>query len=145
MAVKKEDTPKFELIKFYGNWADEMDVHSFTVKPLGFLEELVTLSEEYLKEAEEIELHVGSNEIIYFSKENPDHPYRSTVKSTFQAEEISSEDRETLVKLFNLKDAFVFNIDVFGRLAENLLSGLSLKDEEILKSYPLIHKELFEE
>ena len=30
----------YELVKFHANWADELDINSFSIKPEGYLKEL---------------------------------------------------------------------------------------------------------
>lgn len=139
MAAKKEE---FELITFYGNWADEMDIQSFNIKPKGYLKELISMSKLVFKSHKEIEIYVGTNEIIYFTEEDPENPYRDTLRSTLSATEIPEKDKNVIEKYFDISTSS-FNIDVLEKIADILVDLLPKEDSDI-KVFPLLLSHLSE-
>lgn len=125
---------EYELIKFYDNWADEMDIYSFYLRPKGFFEKLKEVVNKYFKYEDSLELYVGTNEEITYGS-------ASEVLNSFYVTNISEEEAKTIKKLFNIDtSSYPYGIDTIECLLDTVLEyseGLEsyfLNDEESTKT-----------
>lgn len=113
---------EYELIKFYDNWSDEMDIYYFCLRPEGFFEKFEEVVNEYFKFEDSLELHIGSNEEI---------TYRSA------SEVLNSFEAKNIKNLFNIDtSSYSYGIDTLEPYIKDFLDyseGLEsyfLNDEE---------------
>ena len=106
---------EYELIKFYDNWADEMDIYSFCLRPKGFFKKFEEVVNKYFEFEDSLELYVGSNEEIVYES-------ASEVLNSFYVENISKEEATTIKKLFNIEiGSYSYGINILESLLDPIL------------------------
>ena len=112
----------YELLEFKANWADELDVYAFYIKPLGFYEEFSNIMENYFKKNIFLKTYIGSNQSIKISKDN--------FWEIFTSQTLNKKEYEVLTKLFPQKE---FGSDVLDHILDVVIDTIP---EEDLKYYP---------
>lgn len=131
----------YELIKFYGNWADELNIYSFSIKPKGYIKEVFKILEEYFKNNNELSFYCGSNQKLIF--ENLEE-----VSENFVVTEITEEDSNTLKNLFDLNNTFTFNFNIlYSLISYSVDDSSSNMDSNFFneKDFPITYSSYCEE
>ena len=95
--------PLFErylLVKFSGNWADEMDIDGFWIATQEQWEKYQRQWHEWFSNGDSFEWYIGTNESIEFEDYDDFMSY-------FDAEEISMNDATILQRHFRIQFGFV--------------------------------------
>ena len=128
---------EYELIKFSSNWADEMDITAFYIKPKGYLKELLSLQEIIFKRQPVFTIYVGSNQDITFTEKEDIGSGHDTFENSFSSQEMSLEEKNIFDKFF--KDlSRGFGEDVLYNIEESLFD---VEDLDFINptDYPAFH------
>ena len=89
------------MIQFKVNWADEMNIFGYAIMPWTEWHEEKQIAKTFLKEVEEWEVGIGTNQSIYF------HGYKDWV-SCFQVTELSNHVALAMLAALNEKESHIF-------------------------------------
>lgn len=128
---------EYELIKFSSNWADEMDIRTFYIKPKGYLKELLSLQERMFKNRPVFTIYVGSNQEITFTEKENRSSSHDTFENSFSSQQMTLEEKNIFDKFFkNLNRGF--GKDILYNIEESVFD---VEDLDFINptDYPAFH------
>ena len=120
LTVGKDD---YLLVEWSGNWADEMDLSSFSVMRG---EEWNNTVEMLKKQEDEFEKYIGTNEELRYDN-------GEELLSEFTVSKITKEDYDSVIKLFGGRhdEAGIFDFDYFGEDEEYYDDDENPEDDDV--------------
>lgn len=135
------DIKEYELITFKANWADELDLKSFYIKPKGYLKEFLSLSSNLFRTKSDFKIYVGSNEYLIFNEVKIAGSGNYTFEECFSSYEISIEEKETFNKFFKDLELYGYGNDTtLYSLEDYLLDSLPPIEELSSEEFPIFYK-----
>lgn len=135
---------EYELIKFNSNWADEMDVKSFYIKPKGYMKEFLSLSKNLFKVESDFKLYIGSNQYLTFNEVKLPGSGNYIFEDCFSSNDISTQEKETFDKFFKDLENCGYGNNILFSLEEYLLDSLPSIEELSFKDFPIFYKILLD-
>ena len=125
----------YELIKFHANWADELDINSFSIKPEGYLKELFDLQSQLFERYPEFRVYVGSNQEITFTEIEVPGSGNPSLEDSLYSEPLNSEEKLVFDKFFKSEK---FGYDFLYCLEDYLIDSLDI-DSVTPEEYPVFY------
>lgn len=125
----------YELVKFHANWADELDIDSFFIKPYGYLKELFRLQSQLFKRYPEFKVYVGSNQEITFTEIEVPGSGNPSLEDCLYSEPLNSEEKLVFDKFFKSEK---FGYDFLYCLEDYLIDSIDL-DSVTSEEYPVFY------
>ena len=126
---------EYELIIFGANWADEMDINSFSIRPKGYLKELLELQSNLFEDDKDYEVYVGSNQNITFSKIEEPGAGKTTLEESLYCKPLTENEKNTLEKFFGVDKTFGY--DFLFSVEDKIADSVESIDP---KSHPVFYK-----
>ena len=131
---------EYELIKFNSNWADEMDVESFYIKPKGYMKEFLSLSKNLFKVEPDFKIYIESNQYLIFNEIKIPGSGNNTFEECFSSNDISIQEKETFDKFFKDLELYGYGNSILYSLEDYLLDSLPSIQELSSKDFPIFYK-----
>lgn len=125
----------YELIKFHVNWADELDINSFSIKPEGYLKELFGLQSQLFERYPEFTVYVGSNQEITFTEIEVPGSGNPSLEDSLYSQPLNSEEKLVFDKFFKSEK---FGYDFLYCLEDYLIDSLDI-DSVTSEEYPVFY------
>lgn len=135
---------EYELVKFNSDWADEMDIKSFYIKPKGYMKEFLNLSKNLFKVESNFKIYIGSNQFLIFNEIKIPGSGNPTFEESFSFSDISIQEKETFDKFFKDLEIYGYGNSILYNLEDYLLDSLPSIEELSFKDFPIFYKILLD-